>query len=69
MIGANKKIIDAQVAKKKEEYVNNEKLADVFKLYKSKKVISIPVNKPDLSCSFIYSGKLLPCICFIQNKR
>ncbi|KAK7276623.1 hypothetical protein RIF29_17766 [Crotalaria pallida] len=36
--GADKKVTDAQVAKKKEEYMNNKKLAEIFELYKSNRV-------------------------------
>ena len=44
MVGASQWVIEAEVAKKKEEYLNNQELVQIFKLYKSKKVISIPVN-------------------------
>lgn len=37
--GANQNIIEAEVAKKKEEYMKNEELAHIYKLYKSMKVI------------------------------
>ncbi|KAJ1432109.1 hypothetical protein SESBI_06744 [Sesbania bispinosa] len=36
--GADQKIIDAQVARKKEEYLKNEELAQIYKMYKSMKV-------------------------------
>ncbi|CAI8586658.1 unnamed protein product [Vicia faba] len=36
--GANQKIIEAEVARKKNEYKKNEELAHIFKLYKSIKV-------------------------------
>ncbi|KAK7320480.1 hypothetical protein VNO77_29988 [Canavalia gladiata] len=39
MFGANQKIIEEQAALKKEEILNNEELAQIFKLYKSKKVV------------------------------
>lgn len=37
--GANHKIIEAEVARKKNEYMKNEELAHIFELYKSMKVI------------------------------
>lgn len=39
--GANQKIIEAEVARKKEEYMNNEELAHIYEMYKSMKVTSI----------------------------
>ncbi|CAL5190417.1 unnamed protein product [Lathyrus oleraceus] len=36
--GANHKIIEAEVARKKNEYMKNEELAHIFELYKSMKV-------------------------------
>jgi len=38
MSGANKKMIEALGARKKEEYLKNPKLCRIFKLYKSEKV-------------------------------
>jgi len=39
MIGANQKMVEAQVARKKEQYMNNEDIARIFQQYKSEKVI------------------------------
>ena len=44
MFGANQKMIEAQAARKKEEYLNNPELAQISELYKSEKVIQILVN-------------------------
>jgi hypothetical protein len=41
--GANKKIIEAEVARKKQEYMQNEELAYIFELYKSMQVKLIQV--------------------------
>ncbi|KAG4402765.1 hypothetical protein AAZX31_02G260100 [Glycine max] len=38
MFGANQKMIEAQAARKKEEYLNNPELAQISELYKSEKV-------------------------------
>ncbi|CAJ1971208.1 unnamed protein product [Sphenostylis stenocarpa] len=38
MFGANQKIVEAQAARKKKEYMNNKHLAQIFQLYKSEKV-------------------------------
>ncbi|XP_052736422.1 uncharacterized protein LOC128197762 [Vigna angularis] len=38
MFGANQKMVEAQVARKKEKYMNNEDIARTFQLYKSEKV-------------------------------
>lgn len=43
--GADQKIIEAEVARKKKEYMKNEELAQIYKLYKSMKVISILIIK------------------------
>ena len=37
MLGANQKMIEAQAARKKEEYLNNSEPAQIFKLYRSEK--------------------------------
>jgi hypothetical protein len=39
--GANQNIIEAEVAKKKEEYIKNKELAYIYILYKSMKVIFV----------------------------
>ncbi|QCE01544.1 hypothetical protein DEO72_LG7g2842 [Vigna unguiculata] len=38
MFGANQKMVEAQVARKKEQYMNNEDIARIFQQYKSEKV-------------------------------
>lgn len=39
MFGANQKMVEKQVARKKKQYMNNEDIARTFQLYKSEKVI------------------------------
>lgn len=80
--GADQKIIEAEVARKKKEYMKNEELAQIYKLYKSMKVISILIIKNFFfsliqlmkiikwSKLFFYLFiKLLTCIYFIQKNR
>ncbi|KAG4954721.1 hypothetical protein JHK87_040315 [Glycine soja] len=45
MSGANKKMIEALGARKKEEYLKNLKLCRIFKLYKSEKVCASRCKK------------------------
>lgn len=39
MVGANQRIIEEQAARKKEEYLHNEELAQMAKLFESNEVI------------------------------
>jgi hypothetical protein len=41
LVGVNQRIIDGELARKKEEYLNHEELAKIAKLYDSNEVISI----------------------------
>jgi len=41
LVGVSQRIIDKELAKKKEEYLNNEELAQIAKQYESNKVISV----------------------------
>lgn len=41
LVGVNQRIIDEELARKKEEYLNHEELAKIAKLYNSNEVISI----------------------------
>jgi len=41
LVGVNQRIIDAELARKKEEYLKHEELAKIAKLYESNEVISI----------------------------
>lgn len=44
LVGVNQRIIDGELARKKEEYLNHEELAKIAKLYDSNEVKSIPIG-------------------------
>jgi hypothetical protein len=41
LVGVNQRIIEEELARKKEEYLNHEELARIAKLYESSEVILI----------------------------
>jgi hypothetical protein len=41
LVGVNQRIIEEELARKKEEYLNHEELARIAKLYETNEVISI----------------------------
>ena len=43
LVGVNQRVIDGELARKKEEYLNHEEFAKIAKLYDANEVISISI--------------------------
>lgn len=54
MVGVNQRIIEEQLAWKKQEYLNHGALEMIAELYESNKVISLPISKRFLYFGFLY---------------
>ena len=57
-------MIEAQAARKKEEYLNNSEPAQIFKLYRSENVIQILVNNISL---FLFHYELYHVMWPLEN--